>query len=549
LALVVAFFSFSLRGQVPETQSRAPNSSTLQGVIRDSKGRPVAAAAVYLEGTDGRKTLSARSGSNGSYQFSSLPAGIYTLRVQMAGYGDAIFGPCALTKKETKKVDITLTSQNALGRSAAASTQPQFFDEPQFTVAGVTEAMNPGGHGSDTILRTTETLAKETASLGPSAPNHKPSGLGTTSSTSSPNRAAEDSLRLAAEHDPENFEANWQIAKFLVDEGKTGEALPYLVRAAELNPTNFETAYELAVAYTHDAQCTRAREKLLPLLKRPDNSAQQQSDLHRLLGEIEEKSGDPLAAVHEYEKAAELNSSEENLFDWGADLLVHRAFEPAIEVFTKGNQAFPRSARMLTALGVALYARGSYDEASQRLCQASDLQVDNPNPYLFLGKMQAAGTAQSDCVSERLKRFVDLQPGNAMANYNYALNLLHQENSSASAESLTQAELLLQKSVHLDPTLGAGYLQLGILYAKRGDLPKAIAAYQQAARVTPGLEEAHFRLAQAYNRLGEQGKAHTELQLYEQLSAKKAEEVERERREIQQFVYTLRNQSAGAPLR
>jgi hypothetical protein len=41
-------------------------------------------------------------------------------------------------------------------------------------------------------------------------------------------------------------------------------------------------------------------------------------------------------------------------------------------------------------------------------------------------------------------------------------------------------------------------------------------------------------------------KAQAELQIYEQLSKKTAEESERERREIQQFVYTLRQQNSAA---
>jgi hypothetical protein len=55
------------------------------------------------------------------------------------------------------------------------------------------------------------------------------------------------------------------------------------------------------------------------------------------------------------------------------------------------------------------------------------------------------------------------------------------------------------------------------------------------------LEEAHFRLAQAYNRAGEKLKAQAELQLYDQLSKMSAQQVEHERREIQQFVFTLRD--------
>ena len=113
---------------------------------------------------------------------------------------------------------------------------------------------------------------------------------------------------------------------------------------------------------------------------------------------------------------------------------------------------------------------------------------------------------------------------------------------------MAQVEFLLEKTLQLDPKFGASNLQLGILYWDRGDSSKAIAAYQKATETNPGLEEAHYRLAQAYSRTGETLKAQAEIQLYEQLSKKSAEEAEHKRREIQQFVYTLRDQtSAGQP--
>ena len=123
-----------------------------------------------------------------------------------------------------------------------------------------------------------------------------------------------------------------------------------------------------------------------------NEARQQQAEVHQLLGDVEEKQGNPLEAVRDYQRAAELNPSEPNLFDWGAELLLHRAFEPAIEVFRKGTRLYPSSVRMGVGLGVAWYARGSYEQAAQRLCEASDLNPEDPKPYLFMGKMQSVET-------------------------------------------------------------------------------------------------------------------------------------------------------------
>ena len=456
----------TIRGQ---SQASA-DSATLKGSVRDSKGRPVTGATVYLQVKDGTQTLLAHADERGSYSFSGLREGIYMLRAEVAGYSAATVGPCVLAPKESKRIDLTLESPKMSQAQSAATAKsgpgpPEFFDEPQFTVAGVTDGTNLGGHGSNTIVRTKESLAKDVATL--SAAAGKPSVTG-------PPPAP----------------------------GSSGDS-------AQQRP-----------------------------------AFQDQAGQHHLRGDIAEKSGDSLEAVREYQRAAELDPSEANFFDWGAELLLHRAAEPAIEVFSKGNRLFPHSARMLVALGVAWYSNGSYDQAAQRLCEASDLNPDDPESYLFLGKIQSVETNQSECSVERLKRFVKLQPENALANYYYGVNLWKRRKGPDDAETVAQAESHLTRSVQLDPKLGVGYLHLGVLYSERKDFSLAISSYQSAIQASPQLEEAHYRLAQAYRRTGEKEKADEELRVYNRISKSKDEEVERERREGRQFVYTLRGVGA-----
>ena len=453
------------------SQSQASaDSAALEGSVRDSEGRPVAGATVYLQMKDGTQTLLAHADETGSYRFSGLRQGIYMLRVEMAGYSPATVGPCLVGPKESKRIDLTVESQKMSQAQSAATAKsgqgpPEFFDEPQFTVAGVTDGTNLGGHGSNTIVRTKESLAKDVATLSASA--------GTPPITGPPPAPGSSG-----------------------DPAQQGPAL------------------------------------------------QDQAGQHHLRGDIAEKTGDSLEAVREYQRAAELDPSEANFFDWGAELLLHRAAEPAIEVFSKGNRLFPHSARMLVALGVAWYSNGSYDQAAQRLCEASDLNPDDPEPYLFLGKIQTVETNQSVCSVERLKRFVKLQPENALANYYYGVNLWKRRKGPDDAETVAQAESHLTRSVQLDPELGVGYLHLGVLYSERRDFSRAISSYQSATQASPQLEEAHYRLAQAYKRTGEREKAEQELRVYNRISKSKDEEVERERRESRQFVYTLRGGGA-----
>lgn len=554
MAVIVLFSPLSW-GQAPaqsEKQSQA-SSATLQGHVHDSSGRPLADVTLYLQVNLGGETLIARTDSSGTYRFLAIRQGVYTLRAEKDGYGRSSVGPWVLGQKQAKRVDLALAPLRASSpatscppaqnKQAGQTPKPEFIDEPQFTVAGVTDSTNLGGHGSNVVARNKDALAKETVSL-------SREGLASSQVPVSPSAAAtKTSLRELVEGDPENFNANHQLGKMLLADGEAGEALPYLERASRLHGGDYEIAYDLARAYADAGKYDNARRASRTLLNASDMSSQHRAQLHHLLGEVEEKQGNSLAAVREYERAAELDPREVHLFDWGAELLIHRAAGPAVEVFSKGHRRFPGSARLLVGLGVAWYARGSYDQAAQYLCQASDLNPGDPNPYLVIGKMQSAGTAQPDCMAARLERFARLQPQNAMANYYYALILWKQRQSPDDTRTLAQAESLLKKTVELDPKFSAGYLQLGILYSDQHDFPQAIAAYQEAIIASPESEEAHYRLAQLYRRTGEKIKAQQELQVYWRLSKKTEEELDRQRHDIQQFVYTLREPASSSPPR
>jgi tetratricopeptide (TPR) repeat protein len=272
-----------------------------------------------------------------------------------------------------------------------------------------------------------------------------------------------------------------------------------------------------------------------PVLRSADSLARSTAALRTgtSAADAAERQGNALAAAREYQRIAELDPTEAHLFDWGAELLAHRAAEQAVEVFSRGRRLFPRSTRTLLGLAVALYSRGSYDQAAQRFFEAADLNPSDPTPYLFLGKVSSAAITESDGFAARMERFARLHPDNAWANYYYAATL---------ARTSPQTRALLEKAVRLDPQLGEAFLLLGIVYADRGNLPQAISSYRSAIEATPPMQEAHYRLALAYRKTGDTPKAQQEIELYRQLSQQSEQTFERERAEIQQFVFELKRQ-------
>jgi tetratricopeptide (TPR) repeat protein len=243
--------------------------------------------------------------------------------------------------------------------------------------------------------------------------------------------------------------------------------------------------------------------------------------------------GDALAVIRADQQAAENDPSEPHLFDWGAELLIHRAAEQAAEIFSRGNRLFPHSTRMLLGLAVSWYSRGSFDHAERFFFEAADLNPADPTPYLFLGQARHSPVGESDGYSERMERFARLQPANAWANYYYAANLR--------LTAPAKAQALLEKAVRIDPSLGAAWLQLGILRADQNNFSQAISAWQRATTADPSVIEAHYRLAQAYRRIGDAAKAKAEIETFGRLSKESAQTEERERSAIREFVFTLRD--------
>ncbi|HEY3619297.1 MAG TPA: tetratricopeptide repeat protein [Candidatus Sulfotelmatobacter sp.] len=522
LAALVLFAVLPVGSLSQETGKAA----SLRGAVRTSQGKPVAGATVRLQSSDSSPAQATHSDLQGNYSFTAVASGVYVLRAERSGYSDTevpsvFFGP-----KEAKNIDLVLLPAKTEA-TRPATQAPEFFDKPQFAVAGVTDTTSLGGHGSDTIVRTRDTLAKETVSL------NKVSASSSLAAASE----REKSLRASAERDPRSFDANHLLGKALDEDGKARDAIPYLDRARELRPSDYENSYDLALANAHAGNYERARDHAQALIAHHDTA-----ELHHLLGDVEEKLGNSLEAVREYQRAAEIDPREPYLFDWGAELLLHHAAEPAVEIFTKGNRLFPRSERILIGLGAAWFARGSYDQAVQRICEASDLNPNDSIPYLFLGKMQRAEPAPSEESVEKLRRFVAQQPENAAANYYYAVGLWKLRKGPQDAVRTTQVETLLRNAIRLEQKFAAAYLQLGILDSEQRDYPHAISDYQQAIQADPQIEEAHYRLAQAYRQTGEAAKADAELKVYDQIARESAQQAERERHEIRQFVYTLRDQ-------
>jgi tetratricopeptide (TPR) repeat protein len=344
----------------------------------------------------------------------------------------------------------------------------------------------------------------------------------------------EDMLKQAVALKPDSFEANHRMGEFYLQGGRLKAGIPYLEKAQHLDPAQYVNGYDLALAYLETGEFSNASRRIRELLGRKDTA-----ELHNLLGETEEKAGHYVAAASEFQTAAHMEPSEKYLFDWGNELLLHRGYDPAVKVFSSGVERYPQSAMLHIGLGVAYYSLGSYDEAAKALCRATDLAPSDPRPYIFLGQMFDISLGQSDEVTARLKRFVDLQPRNALASYYYAMSLWKGQRGQGLKANKDQIRSLLERSAALDPKFPDARLQLGILDAGDERFEDARREFQEAIRLKPDLADAHYRLAQAYSRLGNKTLAAKEYELYQRFHRQEMAEDEKRRNEAAALYFKI----------
>src|ERR1700733_1051429 len=164
IALIISASGFALA----QRPASAVPLITLKGTVRDSSGRPMAGATVCLQQTSNPTPILTQTKVDGTFVLSTTRAGIYSLKVEKAGWNVATRDSLQLSTSKKLLVDFVLEPVNSALNTPETM---EFDDKPNFTVAGVTDQTQAGGHGSDVALRTSESLARETVALKPEGVN------------------------------------------------------------------------------------------------------------------------------------------------------------------------------------------------------------------------------------------------------------------------------------------------------------------------------------------------------------------------------------------
>jgi virginiamycin B lyase len=104
-------FAFILVGICGQISHAAENSSTIEGVVNDASGKPVAGAFVKLKNNDRHLEFMVISQAQGHYAANNLPAGQYAVQGVGAGYQSNASAQVDVAEGKTAKQDLSLSSK------------------------------------------------------------------------------------------------------------------------------------------------------------------------------------------------------------------------------------------------------------------------------------------------------------------------------------------------------------------------------------------------------------------------------------------------------
>jgi tetratricopeptide (TPR) repeat protein len=342
---------------------------------------------------------------------------------------------------------------------------------------------------------------------------------------------------------PENLSAaqNLALGLLFMAHDAYEEAIPRLDQAVHQD-ANEIALLNLALAYKNLGRSAAAVELTRRALERRPSAA-----LHNLLAGLEEESGQYLEAVQNYQRAVELDpTNEQYYFDLGLEYLSHFTFGPALEVYKVGTQKFPQSSRQHLGLAFSHYALRQYPDSAGAFTTALEIDPDSE------AVVQAWHTVLSFLAPKdwqgllpRLDRLQAAHPQSAELAFCYGAALFRSELAKGPNGILDRGQSFLEKSVKLQTSFAAAHLELGSLYAAQKQDQKAIGQYLEAIRQDPKSDIAHYRLGQVYREMNKLELAAQELARYQELSRQHQEELKRNRGAIQQFILSQPTKSSN----
>jgi tetratricopeptide (TPR) repeat protein len=288
-------------------------------------------------------------------------------------------------------------------------------------------------------------------------------------------------------------------------QGKYSEACQAFREALKLKPSLVKAENFLGMSEAKSGHLQEALPILEKAFKNPtDDEWRQQTGL--LLIEI-------YTAKMDWDRALEVLHALQKSYPSNSEIL-YIAYRIHSELGSKAIsglvRADPNSARLHQVTAELLESEGDFPRAVEQYRKAVEIDPKLPGIHRALAvALLNAGRDESTLQEARKQLEVELAVNPADAHSEYQLGEIywgkfHRE----------EAMKHFTRAVDLLPNFVDALIALGKSWNSQGQPGKALASLQKAVQIDPENEVAHYRLAQAYRKLGKNLEAEQELTLF-----------------------------------
>ena len=290
-----------------------------------------------------------------------------------------------------------------------------------------------------------------------------------------------------------------------LEAGQLENAIPYLQRANQLDPTDADVQNLLAKTYSDLRRWKEAQSILEAGLKyAPENEV-----LQARLADVLVQQGltaDALtrlqAAVEKLPQKALLHSALGQTF-----LQMDRA-EEAADALRAALKLNPIMVDAQLNLGRALLKLGKRAEAKATIVGAQKMRPDDRGALGMLAALELED-GEFDAAEQHAQSLVTIDPDQPQALDLFARVKLQKGNVVAESGRDNEAEAIYRQGIASHPGFGQLHGALGMLYGKEHRFPEAVAQFQRYLELSPSDPLAHILLGTAYAALGRPDEART----------------------------------------
>jgi tetratricopeptide (TPR) repeat protein len=329
------------------------------------------------------------------------------------------------------------------------------------------------------------------------------------------------------------LEVRSRTAELLSRANLYGEAAKDFEDASRLAPDRPDILFNLALArYRNgewDASLASAEQA---------RTLEDSGSLESLLGDLHEKRGDALAAVHSYQAAVTLEPRvEEHRLVLARELLKHQTFDAAIVVLDQSAELFPQSVRIKILQGLTYYLVDRSADSIRTLLEATNLDPKDELAARYLGEITLQDPAAPlPAAVAQICAFADTNPSSKSASALCGGVLLRVSEESVDDSSKPEILRRLQHAVRIAPQDPLARCQLGKAFEWSRQWLEARAQLEKCVSLGPDSPEGHYRLARVYRRLRLSSQANEQSALQQQAAQRQSEESTRRTNTVTRFL-------------